>query len=127
MKEGVSIKELTGITVSPGNDQLIVLHCPGGNDLVVSLHCDSQEDRIGELLGIVLSRYVQLTNTELPVNVSKTISCSLGGKKKVINIQVSSEVTAPTFKKGTSNTISYLLPPNFAIVENGNGNNYIKC
>ncbi|XP_044760641.1 unconventional myosin ID [Coccinella septempunctata] len=127
MKEGVAIKELTGITVSPGNDQLIVLHCPGGNDLLVSLHCDSQDDRIGELLGIILSRYVQLTNNELPVNVSKTISCSLGGKKKVINIQGSSEVTAPTFRKGSSNTILYMLPSNYAIVENGNGNNYIKC
>lgn len=69
----------------------------------------------------------RLTNTELPVNVSKTISCSLGGKKKVINIQVSAEITTPTFKKGSNNSILYMLPSNYAIVENVNGNSYIKC
>lgn len=59
MKEGVPLKDLTGITVSPGQDQLIVLHCPGGNDLVVSLHCLKQEDRVGECLGTICNRFHQ--------------------------------------------------------------------
>lgn len=59
MKEGVALSELTGISVSPGNDQLLVLHCPGGNDLVVSLHCLKKEDRIGECVGVICNQYYQ--------------------------------------------------------------------
>lgn len=57
MKEGVALAELTGLSVSPGQDQLIVLHCPGGNDLVISLHNTSQEDRIGELVGLLCNQF----------------------------------------------------------------------
>lgn len=59
MKEGMSFNKLTGISVSPGQDQLIVLHCQDGNDLVVSLRCDKREDRIGECVGIICNRYYQ--------------------------------------------------------------------
>lgn len=57
MKEGVALKDLTGVSVSPGQDQLVVLHCVGGNDFVVSLHGMKQEDRIGELVGVLASAY----------------------------------------------------------------------
>ncbi|XP_050497892.1 unconventional myosin ID isoform X1 [Diabrotica virgifera virgifera] len=123
MKEGVAIGELTGISVSPGQDQLIVLHCPGGNDLVVSLHCDRQEDRIGECIGVICNRYYQIKQADLPVKVSKTISCSLGNKQRLINIQVSAAEQQATFKKDGHN-ILYLLPSTFSILENGN--NHIK-
>lgn len=57
------------------------------------------------------------------MTVNKTISCSLGGKKRLININVTSEVQSATFKKDGGN-ISYLLPSNFAVIENGR--DYIK-
>nr|XP_023024555.1 myosin-IA isoform X1 [Leptinotarsa decemlineata] len=123
MKEGMSLGDLTGISVSPGQDQLIVLHCLGGNDLVVSLHCQKQEDRIGECVGVICDRYSQIKNAELPVKVSKTITCSLGRKQRTINVQVSAAEQKATFKKD-GNNIAYLLPSNFAILENGN--NHIK-
>ncbi|XP_050300495.1 unconventional myosin ID isoform X2 [Anthonomus grandis grandis] len=119
MKEGVPLKDLTGISVSPGQDQLIVLHCPGGNDLVVSLHCLKQEDRIGECVGILCNRFHQLRNTDLPVQVSKAIQCSLGRKQRMIRIQVAAEAQNATFKKD-GNDIVYMLPSNFAVLENGN-------
>lgn len=59
MKEGTNISDITGLSVSPGQDQLIVVHCVGGNDLVVSLHSLKQEDRIGELIGVLCSAYFQ--------------------------------------------------------------------
>ncbi|XP_030751648.1 unconventional myosin ID isoform X2 [Sitophilus oryzae] len=123
MKEGVLLRDLTGISVSPGQDQLIVLHCPGGNDLVVSLHCLKQEDRIGECVGTICNKFFQLRKTDLPVKVSKTLQCSLGGKQRLINISVSAELQTPTFRKD-GNNILYLVPSNFAILENGN--NHIK-
>ncbi|XP_060522962.1 unconventional myosin ID isoform X2 [Cylas formicarius] len=122
MKEGVSLRDLTGLSVSPGQDQLLVLHCPRGNDLVVSLHAQKPEDRVGEAIGTICSAYYHLKKTDLPVKVSKTIQCSLGGKQKLINIQVSAEVQAPTFKKDGHN-ILYVLPSSYALIENGN--NYL--
>nr|CAI5842506.1 unnamed protein product [Callosobruchus analis] len=122
MKEGVAISDLTGLSVSPGRDQLIVLHCPGGNDLVVSLHTPKQEDRVGECVGVLCNKYYQLKNADLPVRVTKTIACSLGGKQKMINIKVSAAEQQPTFKK-EGNSIAYLLPSTLSIIENGNNHN----
>lgn len=65
----------------------------------------------------------RLKNAELPVTVSKTIGCSLGGKRREITVNVSSEVQNPTFKKN-GNNIDYVIPTSFAILENGN--NHIK-
>ncbi|CAH0564005.1 unnamed protein product [Brassicogethes aeneus] len=123
MKEGVPIESVAGISVSPEHDQLLVLHCPGGNDLVVSLHSNKQEDRIGEAVAVISRAYFLLKKVDLPVNVSKTISCSLGGKSRLINIQVSSAEPQPVFKRD-GNNVAYMLPSNFAVYENGN--NHIK-
>lgn len=71
----------------------------------------------------MISFFFRLRNAELPVKVSKTISCSLGGKQRLINIQVSAAEQQPTFKKD-GNNIAYMLPSNFSILENGN--NHIK-
>lgn len=119
MKDGTAINALTGLSVTPGQDQLIVLHCPGGNDLVISLHSTTKEDRIGELVGILCNRYSRLKNAELAVTVSKNFACSLGGKRRHINVQVSAETVEPTFKKD-GNNIAYMLPSSYAILENGN-------
>lgn len=59
MKEGISLASLTGISATPGRDQLIILHSPDGNDLVVSLHFQKQEDRIGELIGTICAKYYE--------------------------------------------------------------------
>lgn len=62
MKEGSEIATLNGIEISPGQDPLICLHCPGGNDLLISLHNSSNEDRIGELVGILCNSYYKLVH-----------------------------------------------------------------
>lgn len=57
LKKGIPLTDLTGISVTPNQDQLIVFHTPYGNDLVVSLHNIKQEDRVGEVIGLVCNRY----------------------------------------------------------------------
>lgn len=49
------------MSVSPGQDQLVVIHSNRGNDFVVTLKPtnDPKEDRIGELVGVVSTRYFQ--------------------------------------------------------------------
>lgn len=53
------------------------------------------------------------------MTVNKTIGCSLGGKRREITVQVSSEVQNPIFKKNANN-IDYVIPTTYSILENGN-------
>lgn len=57
MKKGMPIAEITGLSVSPGIDQLIVIHSNRGNDFIMSIV--AKEDRVGELVGILSTRYHQ--------------------------------------------------------------------
>lgn len=60
MKKGLPINQITGISISPGIDQLIVIHSNLGNDLVLSLHLNQiKDDLVGELVGVLLTRYHQ--------------------------------------------------------------------
>jgi len=45
---------MTGVSVSPGSDQLVIIHLHGGNDLVLCLQPGvgaSRGDRVGEVVG----------------------------------------------------------------------------
>ncbi|XP_025831898.1 myosin-IA isoform X2 [Agrilus planipennis] len=125
MKEGIPFTDLTGLSVTPGQDQLIVMHCRGGNDFVVSLYSNLKEDKIGELVGLLCNQFAKLQQSELPVTVSKSLTCSLGGKRRQINIQVKGDVQRPTFQKDGQN-IAYLLPSNYALLENNGNTNLIN-
>lgn len=57
MKKGMPITEITGLSVSPGKDQLIVIHSNRGNDFIMSII--AKDDRIGELVGILSNKYSQ--------------------------------------------------------------------
>lgn len=57
MKDGIPIEDIIGLSVTPGQDQLIAIHLPRGNDLVVSLISKNSEERIGELVGILCNRF----------------------------------------------------------------------
>lgn len=45
--------QVSGVTISPDVDQLIVFHLTDGNDLVVCLHNPGKEERVGEVVGIL--------------------------------------------------------------------------
>ena len=53
----IFIFQLTGLSVTPGQEQLIALHLRGGNDFVVSVVSDKTVDRIGEIVGNLLRQY----------------------------------------------------------------------
>ena len=62
LKKPIPIQNMTGISVSPGVDQLIVIHLKDGNDFVFSLinlrdNQNSDINRIGELVAVLLHRY----------------------------------------------------------------------
>ena len=62
LKKPIPIQNMTGISVSPGLDQLIVIHLKDGNDFVFSLinlkdNQNSDINRVGELVAILLHQY----------------------------------------------------------------------
>lgn len=51
--------QVTGMSVSPGKDQLVVFHTKDNRDLIVCLQgmVPAGESRIGELVGTLLSHF----------------------------------------------------------------------
>nr|CAD7577169.1 unnamed protein product [Timema californicum] len=116
MRKGSPIQEVTGLSVSPGRDQLLVIHSSKGNDLVVSLVTARNEDRVGELVAVLSSLYSRLRDTDLAVTVASRFQCMLGNKSRPLRVEVSQDVQEPNFKK-EGDTIVYVLPPSFAVSE----------
>lgn len=103
---------MTGISVSPGRDQLIVFHAVTNNDLVIALSGENQplkEDRVGELIAHVCKKYTDLCDRELPVNVNTTITSHLGKKSRTISIEGVAGCEQPGFKHAGS-VIVYEVP-----------------
>lgn len=48
-KYGISIDDITGLSVTPGREQLIVVHSVSNHDLV--FYMQTQTDRVGEFVG----------------------------------------------------------------------------
>ena len=45
------------MTVTPGGEQLVIVHVKGGNDLVLSLQSPVNEDLVGEAVGILRNAF----------------------------------------------------------------------
>ncbi|XP_053374202.1 unconventional myosin-Id-like [Mercenaria mercenaria] len=98
MRAIIPFQELSGLTISPDADQLIVFHLTDGNDLVVCLHTPSKEERVGEVVGI-LARQWQRNHRQLQVTVSKQPKCNLGNKSRQLVIKSTAANGGPVFKK----------------------------
>jgi myosin-1 len=119
LKRTMAINELTGISISPGKDQLIIFHSDGGNDLIVSLqgeHEQLKEDRIGEVIGVVNKRYYELNSRDLNVNVGQRLPTILGKKQRTVIVEGTSGIDVPFFKNASPDII-YQIPMTYA---NGN-------
>ncbi|XP_015183873.1 PREDICTED: myosin-IA [Polistes dominula] len=114
MKKGIPIAEITGLSVSPGKDQLIIIHSNRGNDFIISI--TTKEDRVGELVGILSTRYNQLRGTELQVTVDVKFKCMLGNKSRVLRVEVMPDIIEPIFKKD-GDQIIYAIPPSIGIID----------
>ncbi|ESO12657.1 hypothetical protein HELRODRAFT_187944 [Helobdella robusta] len=107
LAKGIPISEMTGVSVGPGSDQLLVIHLNRGNDLVVSLQSLFKFDLVVEAVGAI-NRLLHLQKQKLQVNVGKSLSTMLGNKRKQVNI-VQDGVPSATFVKN-GNDINYLWP-----------------
>nr|XP_045596095.1 unconventional myosin ID-like [Procambarus clarkii] len=101
LRSPIPILEVSGVSVSPGQDQLVIIHLRGGNDLVISLSSQSNANRVGELTGLLLRQYQLLNRSELRVVVGPTLQCMLGSKSRVVVVEESDVSTFAAFRKGT--------------------------
>ncbi|XP_058800038.1 unconventional myosin ID [Phymastichus coffea] len=114
MKKVMNIADITGLSVSPGRDQLIIIHSNHGNDFIASIV--TTEDKVGELVGVLSNAYYKSRKADVQVTVDSKFKCMLGNKRKILKIEVIPEVTRPTFKKDGDNII-YALPPSIDIID----------
>ncbi|UYV60906.1 MYO1D [Cordylochernes scorpioides] len=82
------ITDVTGVSVTPGQDGLVVVHLRGGNDLVMVLVSATKgEPRVGELVGVLARQWASLR--ELRVMVSPMICLMLGHKSHTLSVELS--------------------------------------
>ncbi|XP_041478536.1 LOW QUALITY PROTEIN: unconventional myosin-Id-like [Lytechinus variegatus] len=98
MRPGTPVSEVTGVSVTPGRDQLIIVHLSGDNDIVVCLTNDARENRVPELVGILEDTWVGTRKREIRTIVSNNLQCQLGKKQRKIRVQPTG-VDEPVFQR----------------------------
>ncbi|XP_023381525.1 unconventional myosin-Ig [Pteropus vampyrus] len=95
----VPLDAVTGLSVTSGRDQLVVLHARGQDDLVVCLHRSQPplDNRIGELVG-VLAAHCQGEGRALEVRVSDCIPLSQRGARRLVSVESTTEQPEPDFR-----------------------------
>ncbi|XP_076855311.1 unconventional myosin-Id [Brachyhypopomus gauderio] len=97
---------VTGLSVSPGKDQLVVFHTKDSRDLIVCLQgiLPAGESRIGELVGTLLSHF-KSEKRKLQVNIVSPIQCSMNGRKCTVVVETKINQSQPDFTKSRSGYI----------------------
>ncbi|XP_066899153.1 unconventional myosin-Ig isoform X2 [Kogia breviceps] len=95
----VPLDVVTGLSVTSGRDQLVVLHARGYDDLVVCLHRSRPplDNRVGELVG-VLAAHCQGEGRDLEVRVSDCIPLTQRGARRLVSVEDKPEQPEPDFR-----------------------------
>ncbi|XP_036896933.1 unconventional myosin-Ig isoform X2 [Sturnira hondurensis] len=95
----VPLDSVTGLSVTSGRDQLVVLHAKGQDDLVVCLHRSRPplDNRVGELVG-VLAAHCQGEGRPLEVRVSDCIPLTQRGTRRLVSVEPAPEQPEPDFR-----------------------------
>lgn len=98
LRSPIELHDVTGVTVTEGQEQLAAIHLRGGNDFLVSLISVSHTNRIGELVAVLRLKYQKLSGQELRVSVNKIVQTMLGNKTKMITVEQSDIASFAAFK-----------------------------
>uniref|UniRef100_A0AAQ5WVX6 Unconventional myosin-Id n=1 Tax=Amphiprion ocellaris TaxID=80972 RepID=A0AAQ5WVX6_AMPOC len=104
--KSIPLYNVTGVSVSPGKDQLVVFHTKDSRDLVACLQglVPANESRIGELVGTLLSHF-KSEKRKLQVNIASPIQCSMNGRKCTVIVEPKINQSQPDFTKSRSGYI----------------------
>ncbi|VBB30720.1 unnamed protein product [Acanthocheilonema viteae] len=105
-----NILQLTGVSVSKESDNTLIFHL-GNNDFIGCLYNHKNEDRVGEVIGVLCAHFERKFNKKLKVTVGE-LQCTLGSKGRSIRIRLSDKVTDghSTFRKHGSTQIELTCP-----------------
>ncbi|XP_035866253.1 unconventional myosin-Ig isoform X2 [Phyllostomus discolor] len=95
----VPLDTVTGLSVTSGRDQLVVLHAKGQDDLVVCLHRSQPplDNRVGELVGVLVA-HCQGERRPLEVRVSDRIPVTQRGSRRVTSVEATPGQPEPDFR-----------------------------
>ncbi|KHJ76229.1 hypothetical protein OESDEN_24151, partial [Oesophagostomum dentatum] len=85
LKQPVPLQNITAISVCPEPNGLFIIHL-SDNDIIGCMKNPKDEERVGELVGVLLAHF-EKTNMKPPmVHVSPSLSVCLGGKTRAVRI-----------------------------------------
>ncbi|XP_044275482.1 unconventional myosin-Ig-like [Varanus komodoensis] len=94
------LRLVTGVSVTSGEDQLVVFHMQNSSSLVACLHKmhPTNDNRVGELVGVLVDHF-RRTEMPLRVQVSDCIQLSLNGRKRLVSVEVHGQQAVPDFAR----------------------------
>uniref|UniRef100_A0A915PTP0 Myosin motor domain-containing protein n=1 Tax=Setaria digitata TaxID=48799 RepID=A0A915PTP0_9BILA len=103
-------QNLTGLSVSRESDNTVIIHL-GSNDFVGCLYNSRNEDRIGELIGVLCAHFERKFHKRLEVTVGE-LQCTLGSKGRSVHIHLTDKITDghSMFRKHGSTQIELTCP-----------------
>ncbi|XP_032094095.1 unconventional myosin-Ig-like [Thamnophis elegans] len=108
VKKTIGLGTLSGLSVTSGEDQLVVFHLEKQKHLVVCLHKmqPANDNRVGELVG-VLAHHFRRLRRDLQVTVSDRIPLSQNNRKRLVTVVTRDDVTLPDFAKTRDGFVLY--------------------
>ncbi|EYC01892.1 hypothetical protein Y032_0103g3524 [Ancylostoma ceylanicum] len=98
LKEPIPLQNVSRISVCPEPNGLFIIHV-AENDIVGCLKNPKEEERVGELVGVLLAQYERMNVRPPTVIVSPALSVCLGGKTRAVRIFPADPTQQAVFKK----------------------------
>ncbi|XP_063159287.1 unconventional myosin-Ig [Candoia aspera] len=108
VKKAIALSTVTGVSVTSGEDQLVVFHLQNQKGLVVCLHKmqPANDNRVGELVGVLVDHFRRIKR-ELQVRVADCIQLSLNSRKRLVTAEMRSDMMVPDFAKSRDGFVLY--------------------
>ncbi|MBN3300746.1 MYO1G protein, partial [Amia calva] len=111
----ISLDTVTGLSVTAGSDQMVVLHTVARDDVLLCLQSGAlspNEDRVGELLGTLADHFARVKHKPLQVTVRSTgLQLHMRGKPKSVTVETKIGQPTADFRKSSQGFV-LLLPAN---------------
>ncbi|XP_075444251.1 unconventional myosin-Ig isoform X3 [Ascaphus truei] len=106
--QSLPLSTVTGLSLTGGRDQLVVLHTQKYNDMAFCLHKMDplNESRVGELVGTMVDHF-KSEKRELSVRVSDCIQMNVRGRRRLISVETRGDLPQPDFRKGRNGPVLY--------------------
>ncbi|MFH4975859.1 hypothetical protein AB6A40_002568 [Gnathostoma spinigerum] len=105
MQSPIPLESITQLSISNESNGLVVLH-HDKNDMVCYLRNNKDEDRVGEIVGVLCSQFERFHSRKLPVVIAPSLSCVLGEKKYDLCLLVDPNSKQTTVFKNSGAVIS---------------------